>query len=155
MGGQLSFGQCQKFGSVFFYGSPNLNFHRRKGNRGLKFGTQTKLTLISSGDNFPRHIYLIHICPWDKSILTQNRLWTNIFPESKFVQNQLFLTQNYLDPHLLKPIIYKKLFNPKNFSAKNVFSQVFFRPKFFYAQKFCSTKTILNHKFFCHIFFLD
>ena len=36
--------------------NPNLIFHRGEGTRGLKIGTQTYLTIISSGLNFPRDI---------------------------------------------------------------------------------------------------
>ena len=46
---------------------PHLIFQRREGTRGLKFGTQTKLTIISSGNNSPKDI-----CPCNLSLGKQN-----------------------------------------------------------------------------------
>ena len=49
--------------------NPHLIFPRRESTRGLKFGTQTKLTLMSSGNKFPKDMFMQHLS-WRKQKLT-------------------------------------------------------------------------------------
>ena len=117
--------------------NPHINFHRKEGTRGLKFGTQTK----GRGQKKIEHFCKISSVFLDQHFLGPKFFWTKNFLDLKFFWTKTFVGPKvFLDQKIFwtKKFWVQKILGPKKFWVKKKFGYKTFR-----SQNFGSKKQLL------------